>query len=168
MPLSPNHRDDTGAGVVEYVLLIVAVALTVLLAMSLLGDRLGGTFGAIAAAVGSEGTGAGAPDGHEPEITVPGSGIAWDPDAVYVDGDTVEYDGRIWEADWWTRNQPPGDPNGPWQEMATTGDGTAVWTASRIFDTGDVVIHDGVRYRAKWWTRNQPVDTPHGPWERID
>jgi predicted phosphodiesterase len=89
---------------------------------------------------------------------------AWDPDAVYTAGDEVTHRGALWQASWWSRNQEPGNPHGPWQEIATTDDGTAVWTPTRIFDAGDVVEHDGRRYEATWWTRNQEPGSPFGPW----
>ena len=94
---------------------------------------------------------------------------AWDPAQVYVAGDTVGYQGVVFEAMWWTRGQEPGDPYGPWQEIATAADGTALWTPSRVFVAGDVVLHDSVRYVAGWWTRNQePGTSPWGPWEVVE
>lgn len=63
----------------------------------------------------------------------------------------------------------PEDPYGPWQEIATAADGTALWTPSRVFVAGDIVLHDGARYVARWWTRNQePGASPWGPWEVVD
>ena len=50
-----------------------------------------------------------------------------------------------WRALWWTKNQAPGDPYGPWEQMVTTQDGAAVWTPSRIFTVGDVVVYQGKR-----------------------
>src|SRR5690606_7731734 len=91
----------------------------------------------------------------------------WAADEVYTAGDEIAFDGATWRASWWTRNQAPGDPYGPWQEIATTADGTAVWTASRIFTAGDVVEHDGERYEAKWWTRNQEPGNAWGPWVQL-
>lgn len=92
----------------------------------------------------------------------------WSADATYTAGDMVMADRTWWLATWWTRGQEPGDPYGPWQEIRTTDDGTAVWTPSRIFEAGDVVEHDGVRYEARWWTRNQePGTDAHGPWEEL-
>ncbi len=89
----------------------------------------------------------------------------WDPGATYLAGDLVSYQGAEFLASWWTRNQEPGNPWGPWQEIVTAPDGTAVWTPSRIFGGGDEVLHDGVRYVAQWWTRNQePAASPWGPW----
>ncbi|GAA2012717.1 sugar-binding protein [Microbacterium ulmi] len=112
-----------------------------------------------------------APDGYSWTSHVGGSGSAtiavaeWDAKAVYNEGDRVGYQGRQYLASWWTSNQKPGDPYGPWQEIATLDDGSAVWTASRIFDAGDVVTYDGRTWTAKWWTRNQTPGDPYGPWQ---
>ncbi|MCX5401464.1 LamG-like jellyroll fold domain-containing protein [Streptomyces sp. NBC_00102] len=92
---------------------------------------------------------------------------AWRPAQVYDTGDTVSYGGALYQASWWTRNQTPGDPYGPWQEIALTEDGTAVWTASRIFRTDDVAVYRGRAYRAKWYTRNQAPGDPYGPWVAV-
>ncbi|GGI09160.1 DUF2341 domain-containing protein [Isoptericola cucumis] len=89
---------------------------------------------------------------------------AWEAGQVYLVDERVTYSGAVWEASWWTRGQTPGDPYGPWQEIATAPDGTDLWTPSRIFDSGDVVVHDGRRYEAQWWTRNQAPGDPYGPW----
>jgi chitodextrinase len=43
------------------------------------------------------------------------SPAAWTPTTVYTAGDRVTYQGHVYEARWWTRNQPPGDANGPWK-----------------------------------------------------
>jgi chitodextrinase len=92
----------------------------------------------------------------------------WDPATSYQAGDRISYNGIVYEAAWWAAGQQPGvTPWGPWQEIATAPDGTAIWTASRIFDTGDVVMYEGNRYHAKWWTRNQPPGDRWGPWEQI-
>jgi chitodextrinase len=76
----------------------------------------------------------------------------------------VSYQGRLYLASWWTQGQRPGDPDGPWQEIATSPDGTAVWTASRIFQSGDTATYHGTTYKAKWYTRNQAPGDPNGPW----
>lgn len=91
---------------------------------------------------------------------------AWGPDAVFLTGSEVAYEGSLWRASWWTNNQTPGDPYGPWQQIISGPDGTAVWTASRIFTSGEIVIHDGARYSASWWTRNQKPGELYGPWRR--
>lgn len=90
----------------------------------------------------------------------------WSPSTVYLAGDLVTYHDSVYQASWWTQSQPPGDPWGPWQEIANGADGTPLWTASRIFVAGDQVVHDGKRYVAQWWTRNQePGASPWGPWQ---
>ncbi|RQG93554.1 glycosyl hydrolase family 18 protein [Natrarchaeobius chitinivorans] len=43
---------------------------------------------------------------------------AWDPDAVYTGGDRVVHDGSVWEANWWTQGDEPGESQwGPWEEI---------------------------------------------------
>lgn len=92
----------------------------------------------------------------------------WESSKVYLAGDQVTHDGSLWVASWWTQNQEPGDPWGPWQEIKTTEDGTIIWTPSRIFTGGEEVLYNGHMYRAKWWTRNQPPGDPFGPWELLE
>lgn len=45
-----------------------------------------------------------------------GTASAWTTSWIYTGGETVAHDGRLWEAKWWTRNQEPGAPWGPWQD----------------------------------------------------
>ncbi|RQG93629.1 PKD domain-containing protein [Natrarchaeobius chitinivorans] len=43
---------------------------------------------------------------------------AWDPDVVYTGGDRVVHDGYVWEANWWTQGDEPGESQwGPWEEV---------------------------------------------------
>ncbi|MGC5167539.1 family 43 glycosylhydrolase [Luteimicrobium sp. DT211] len=91
----------------------------------------------------------------------------WDAGSVYLAGDRVAFGGAVWLASWWTQKQKPGDVNGPWQEVATAPEGTAVWTPSRIFDSGDTAVFDGVTYRAQWWTRNEKPGVANGPWKKL-
>ena len=40
----------------------------------------------------------------------------WTASWVYTEGATVEHGGKVWTAQWWTRNQEPGaSPYGPWK-----------------------------------------------------
>ena len=106
---------------------------------------------------------------HDPVIvglTLP-STPTWSATKIYTAGDTVVYRGAIYRALWWTAWQPPGDPYGAWEEIATAADGTAIWTASRIFTAGETVVHEGKKYVAQWWTRNQEPDKPFGPWKTV-
>ncbi|HKP07747.1 MAG TPA: carbohydrate-binding protein, partial [Microbacterium sp.] len=43
---------------------------------------------------------------------------AWTDSWIYTGGEKVVHDGRQWQAKWWTRNQIPGDKNGPWQLLS--------------------------------------------------
>jgi hypothetical protein len=109
---------------------------------------------------------------HDPVIVglnLPSTPIvpAWNAATIYNTSDTVSFNGSTWQALWWTQNQAPGDPNGPWEQIVTAPDGTAVWTASRIFNTGDTVTFQGQTYLAQYWTRDQTPGDPNGPWEQI-
>ena len=44
---------------------------------------------------------------------------AWTDSWIYTGGETVAHGGKLWEAGWWTRNQAPGAPWGPWQAAGT-------------------------------------------------
>lgn len=92
---------------------------------------------------------------------------AWSSTIAYGAGDRASYDGRLFLATWWTQNQTPGDPNGPWQEIATDAAGVAVWTPSRIFTANQVATFDGRTWRAQWYTRNQQPGDPNGPWVEV-
>lgn len=52
-------------------------------------------------------------------VSCPDPVHAWTASGIYTDGDEVARDGRVWRAMWWTRNQVPGDPSGPWQRVGT-------------------------------------------------
>lgn len=56
----------------------------------------------------------------EQGVLVPaaGDGVrSWTASWVYQKGDVVEYSGSIYRAKWWTRGQPPGAKNGPWEDL---------------------------------------------------
>jgi len=92
---------------------------------------------------------------------------AWKATSVYNTGNQVSYQGSTWQALWWTQNQAPGDPNGPWQQIIGNPDGTAAWTASRVFNAGDEATYQGHLYQALWYTRNQVPGAANGPWKEI-
>ncbi|WP_432828900.1 nuclear transport factor 2 family protein [Dactylosporangium sp. CA-092794] len=92
---------------------------------------------------------------------------AWNSSTVYNSPDRVTYNGKVYVANWYNRNQKPGDPYGAWQELAMTDAGVTIWTPSRIFDTGDRVTYNGHLYEAKWWTRNQAPGDRNGPWRPV-
>lgn len=96
---------------------------------------------------------------------------AWDPSLVYTTGDEVSHGGAVYIAQWWTQNQAPGNPTGPWSEVGASvpaaGADVRAWTASWIYTGGETVAHDGHTWRAKWWTRNQAPGDVYGPWEDL-
>ncbi|GIF45762.1 enterochelin esterase-like enzyme [Asanoa ferruginea] len=111
---------------------------------------------------------AGRPDGSATSQPVAITAVAaWNSTAVYNTGDLVIYQGKLFQAGWWTQNQAPGDPSGSWEELAVTADGSTAWTASRTFNAGDQAYYDGKLYRAQWWTRNQTPGDPNGPWAEV-
>jgi chitodextrinase len=96
----------------------------------------------------------------------------WSATKVYVTGDRVLYQGRVFQAQWWTLGDVPGaSPWGAWAEFgAPVGCrvGTyATWTPSWIYTGGEVVQYQGRLWQAKWWTRNQAPGGLYGPWQDL-
>ncbi|GAA1522040.1 hypothetical protein BJ978_001682 [Agromyces terreus] len=51
-------------------------------------------------------------------VPAAGDGVReWTATWVYTGGETVAYEGHTWTAKWWSRNQAPGDSNGPWRDL---------------------------------------------------
>ncbi len=96
---------------------------------------------------------------------------AWDATKLCIAGDRVSYQNRAYVAQWYTKNQEPGDPNGPWSEFGelvpAAGEGVRTWTASWSYTGGELVVRNGKTYEAKWWTRNQAPGDPYGPWKDL-
>lgn len=46
-----------------------------------------------------------------------GDVAAWTASQVYTGGEHVVHDDEVFEARWWTRNQAPDDPSGPWAPL---------------------------------------------------
>lgn len=59
------------------------------------------------------------PWGAWAEIASTTDGVAlWTASRIFTVGEIVEYAGVKYRAKWWTRNQAPGDPWGPWERFA--------------------------------------------------
>ncbi|WP_090620174.1 PKD domain-containing protein [Natrinema salaciae] len=71
----------------------------------------------------------------------------WDPDTVYTSGDRVVHDGSVWEANWWTRGNEPGDGGewGPWDEIDASDPGptASIAVSDATLDPGQVGQFDG-------------------------
>ncbi len=93
---------------------------------------------------------------------------AWSSTKVYNTGDRVSFNGRVFEALWYTKGETPGSSNnGAWAEIAIAADGSTLWTPSRIFTSGDVVAYQGRTFKALWWTRGQTPGGSGGPWSEV-
>jgi len=94
----------------------------------------------------------------------------WEADMTFDNGDRVLYNGRVFQAQWWTQNVNPATsgPWGAWMEIGAPvyigGVYAPIWTESRVFDNGDLAVYNGQVFRAQWWTRNHSPSTLWGPW----
>ncbi|GII97841.1 chitinase [Sediminihabitans luteus] len=97
----------------------------------------------------------------------------WYGTGIYSGKDVVSFEGDEYAAQWWTRDQKPGDVNGPWKKIGPCGTAPAVdadqcapaWDAAATYSGGDKVSRAGVNHTARWWTRGeQPGTNPTGAW----
>lgn len=95
---------------------------------------------------------------------------AWSSSTVYTGGETVEHQGRVFTALWWTQYQEPG--SSVWSAWAEVGESTQcagevlpAWAPSTEFRGGETVVHRDTIYTAKWYSRNQQPGEQWGPWE---
>jgi len=97
----------------------------------------------------------------------------WTASRIYNAGDRAYLNGRIWEAQWWSRNQNPETTNhGPWRIVAdnTVAEGAfPAWSATALYTGGELVSHNGQTFRARWWNQGvEPnVNNMFGPWELV-
>lgn len=100
---------------------------------------------------------------------------AWDSAKVYVSGDKVSYNGAIYQAKWWTKNEKP-DQSQVWELISKNDNDhdnpvdnsdTPPWDPSKVYLAGDKVIHNGVIYQAKWWTLGDTPDS-NNVWRILD
>lgn len=73
---------------------------------------------------------------------------------------------------WYTRNQVPGDPNGPWEQIGapvvTAHGAVASWTASWVYNGGETVACHGRLYKARFYSRNlSPIASVYGAWQDL-
>jgi chitin-binding protein len=67
------------------------------------------------------------------------------------------FEGKVYEAKWWNKNQQPSTSNA-WQLESSTGGGTAIWNPQNQYSQGSMVSYQGVIYQAKWWTQGEQPD----------
>lgn len=113
---------------------------------------------------------AGVPDGTATSEAVTVAAVpTWKAKQAYGKGDRVLYQDRLYEAQWYTRNEAPDKSVWlAWAEIGFTVEcpaPTRRWTASAVYEKPATVAFDGRIWRAKWWTRNQVPGTANGPWQ---
>ena len=116
---------------------------------------------------------------------------SWDSSTAYFSGDKVVYNGKIYQALWWTKGDNPEEPGEypPWKYIGQAsgnsnsgnndnnnnnnnqqdiGD-TPSWNASTAYFSGDKVVYNGKIYQALWWTKgdNPEEQDDSGPWKYI-
>lgn len=77
----------------------------------------------------------------------------WLAQQSYQKGDKVQYQGKEYQAQWWTQGETPGQSWGAWQTVSTGQ--AAEWQAQRSYVAGDQVIYANMRYQARWWTQGE-------------
>lgn len=92
----------------------------------------------------------------------PVDGSEWCPDTIYVEGDRVTYNGRTYQAGWWTRGERPGTVD-VWR-LVDAGDSPNlpsqnVWNPDRAYFGGDIVYLEGRLWQARWWTQGERPGT---------
>jgi len=85
----------------------------------------------------------------------------WDSGKAYLEGDRVEFDGKVFEARYWTKGNQPGLMESPWQEI------TDEWRDFNIYEQGDIVLYDGKQYQAWYYTKNTIPGVVGSPWQQI-
>ncbi|MFF1831700.1 chitinase [Paenarthrobacter sp. NPDC058040] len=97
----------------------------------------------------------------------------WSPIATYVKSDRVVWQGNVYEAKWWTKNDVPNNPvaagaAAPWtligpvlpgdrpQPEITVPEGTyPAWSSATVYRKGDRVMLENHVFEAKWWVQTQ-------------
>ena len=101
-----------------------------------------------------------------------GTFTGWTASWIYNGGETVAYNGKVYKAMWYTRDEVPGSVNGSWEEVGqpvATSRGTfASWTASWIYNGGEIVVFNGHLWKARYYSRGQaPVASSYGTWQDL-
>lgn len=109
-------------------------------------------------------TNVGGGNGDSCDLTDPNAGnySAWQSGSTYLGGDQVSHASLVWEAKYWTQQEPTLTA-ADWQLIS---DVEIPWNATTAYSGGDEVNHSGKRYRAKWWAQGQEPSSS-SDWEEI-
>ena len=119
----------------------------------------------------------------------------WKSSVAYFSGDKVVYNGKIYQASWWTKGDNPEDQGEltPWKyvgeasENSNTGNESnnddnnnnnnnqeeisdiPVWNSSIAYFSGNKVVYNGNIYQASWWTKGENPEEQGEltPWKLI-
>lgn len=109
----------------------------------------------------------------------------WRSERAYEKGAKVVWQGRVYQAKWWSEGDQPDAPvknvwDTPWRYLGPVleSDREAVrqapvlsgnwsrWSAERVFLQGDEVEYNNQVYRAKWWSQGDiPEEYPDQPYD---
>ena len=104
------------------------------------------------------------------ELATAADGTAiWTPSRVFTTGDVVVYNGTMYKAMWWTRNQVPGGVGGPWSELPAPvpAGSSPAWSAATVYLGGEKVAYLGHTYQAQWWTSGVAPGTSWSAWKLL-
>lgn len=95
--------------------------------------------------------------------------LEWSENDVYTAGDQVLYEGKLYEAKWWTQGDNP-NLSGEWDVWKEVKEDDAEqgepqeWDKNLVYTASDRVLYDGKIFEAKWWTKG---DNPSlsGEWD---
>jgi chitodextrinase len=76
----------------------------------------------------------------------------WDADKTYIEGHTVQHNGAIWRASWYTRGTAPDKTD----SFTLVSDLPSAWQDGKPYLQGDEVPHKGKHYRANYWVTQPP------------
>ncbi|WP_434931659.1 lytic polysaccharide monooxygenase [Shewanella sp. HL-SH5] len=71
---------------------------------------------------------------------------------AYSAGNKVTYQGKVYQAKWWNKNQIPATSDA-WKLAMPDNGQTPSWNNQTAYQGGTQVMHSGSKYSAKWWTQ---------------
>ena len=116
---------------------------------------------------------------------------SWKSSTAYFSGDKVVYNGKIYQALWWTKGDNPEEQGelSPWKYIGEASGNSGnndddnnnnndqqqdvgdipSWNASTAYFSGDKVVYNGKIYQALWWTKgeNPEEQGESSPWKYI-
>ncbi|MGF1760340.1 hypothetical protein L4D76_20920 [Photobacterium sagamiensis] len=97
-------------------------------------------------------------------LAVSGQAMAishWHDVRIYNKGDEALYDGKLWQAKWWSQGQKPIDgEQSAWMEQHEKT--VSSWSQTKVYTGGDMMLSDGKIWQAKWWNEGQPPTQQEG------